>query len=112
MPTAADMAQMRAMGAEERWAHWKEHHGQHCWAMHFEAGGCQRVRRGDLERQPSLHKNASRRHAPRPWTAAYHAYYCYYYSLPQARTCAFVHADVAEPSSVNDPSWLQEKAGL
>ena len=33
-------------------------------------------------------------------------------SSHQARTCAFVHADIAEPTSANDPSWLQEKAGL
>ena len=54
VPSAADMAQMRAMGAEARWAHWKEHHGQHCWAMHFEPGGCQRVRCRLFELPPLL----------------------------------------------------------
>lgn len=43
-PNAEDMAEMRAMAPPDRWARWKSEHGQHCWALHFEPGGCARER--------------------------------------------------------------------
>jgi hypothetical protein len=43
-PTAAQMRAMKAMEPAAAWDHWKATHGQHCWALHFESGGCPRAR--------------------------------------------------------------------
>ena len=85
---------LRGMSPEGRWEEWKQHHSQHCYALHFEEGGCSRV----------SHEGP----CPTACIALDIAIPC---SL-QAKTCAFLHADIAEPASANDPSWLQEKNGM
>ncbi len=44
VPTVKAIAELKAMAAAAAWERWKSRHGQHCWAMHMEAGGCTRER--------------------------------------------------------------------
>ena len=61
VPTADSLRELRAMQPAAAWEQWKARHGQHCWALHMQDGGC-----------------------------------------PRARTCAFLHADVA---GAREPAW-------
>ena len=44
VPTAEILSELKAMPKDTAWAQWKSRHGQHCWAMHMEEGGCTRER--------------------------------------------------------------------
>jgi len=44
VPTTKGLAELKAMAPAAAWETWKSAHGQHCWAMHMEVGGCTRER--------------------------------------------------------------------
>jgi hypothetical protein len=44
LPSVEGMVEMKGMDKDARFALWKEKHGQHCYAFHFEAGKCPRER--------------------------------------------------------------------
>ena len=44
VPTAAAVAELKAMGHDAAFGVWKKRHGQHCWALHMEPAGCTRER--------------------------------------------------------------------
>ena len=43
-PTRQSLEELKAMDKDAAWAMWQRKHKQHCWALHMEAGGCQRER--------------------------------------------------------------------
>lgn len=44
VPTWQDLAELKAMDPAAAWSQWTSLHGQHCWAMHMDPGGCTRER--------------------------------------------------------------------
>ena len=44
VPTVERLKELKAMAPDAAWADWKTRHGQHCWAMHMQEGGCTRER--------------------------------------------------------------------
>ena len=44
-PTMEELAVLRDMSKEDAFEIWKNKHSQHCFAFHFNEGGCQRDRK-------------------------------------------------------------------
>lgn len=44
VPTAEELAALKRLPADQCFAQWKERHGQHCHAFHFDPAGCARER--------------------------------------------------------------------
>ena len=44
LPTSEGLAELKQMDPAAAWETWKKRHGQHCWALHLEPGGCPRER--------------------------------------------------------------------
>ena len=44
VPTWQDLGELKAMDPAAAWSQWTSLHGQHCWAMHMDPGGCTRER--------------------------------------------------------------------